>query len=139
MGTYTGTAENTEGKKRTKAKYTVDSSGFGYSIINDSIKNDFNFLINDIPHKLDEFMTYVSNACEIDDAFYAENGTSVSDMNEAKLELQRDVNALKTELVNLYNAFMVDIDEVNAELEYNFGWPIFGHVRGTQVTEDVED
>ncbi|MGN1337493.1 MAG: hypothetical protein ACI4WW_03360 [Candidatus Coprovivens sp.] len=139
MSSYTGTAENTEGKKKTKAKYTVDSSGFGYSIINESIKNDFDFLINDIPNKLDEFMTYISNACEIDDAFYAENGQSVSDMNEAKLELQKDVVAIKNELSRLHEAFMVDIDEVNAELEYNFGWPIFGHVHGTQVTEDVED
>ena len=87
----------------------------------------------------EEIEDAINSIYYIDDAFYAENGQSVSDMNEAKLELQKDVVAIKNELSRLHEAFMVDIDEVNAELEYNFGWPIFGHVHGTQVTEDVED
>lgn len=139
MASYTGTASNTEGNKKTNAKYTVDSSGFGYSVINESSKNDFDFLINDIPNKLDEFMANIASACEIDDAFYAENGSTVKDMGDARSELEKDVECLKNELSNLYSAFCSDIDQVNAELEYNFGWPIFGHVRGSEVTEDIEE
>ena len=55
--------------RRTTATYSCDTSGFGYSIITDDIKNDFNFLINELPQKLDNAMTELNNAAAIDNAF----------------------------------------------------------------------
>ena len=65
--------------------------------------------------------------------------TTIAKGNGKIEDINNRVSYIKNELSRLHEAFMVDIDEVNAELEYNFGWPIFGHVHGTQVTEDVED
>ena len=36
-------------------------------------------------------------------------------------EIKNDVSLLKTELDTLHAAFMTDIDNINAELEVNFG------------------
>ncbi len=133
------TATRQTGNTKETANYTVDPSGFGYSVINDSIKSDFNFLVNELPQKLDEAMTEIQNATAIDTAFDFENGSSVKDISVARDELQTDVNNLKTELNNLYQAFMTDIDNINYELEYNFGWILIGKVKGRTTSETVEE
>lgn len=137
MASATQTASKVDGTTKTTATYSVDTSGFGYSIITDDIKADFDFLINDLPQKLDNVMAELNNATNIDDAFYFENGNNVKDLALARDEIQKDVNNIKTELNNLYNAFMMDIDNINAELEYNFGWIIIGDVKGSQRDEVV--
>ncbi len=138
MASATQTASKIDGTTKTTATYSVDTSGFGYSIITDDIKADFDFLINDLPQKLDNVMTELNNAANIDDAFYFENGNNVKDLSLARDEIQKDVNNIKTELNNLYNAFMTDIDNINAELEYNFGWIIIGDVKGSQRDEVIQ-
>ncbi len=138
MGRASKTASNTEDKKKTTATYSCDSSGFGYSIITDDIRGDFDFLINDLPQKLDNAMAEINDAAAITDAFYFENQSSVGDLSVARDEIQTDINNLKRELSLLHSAFMTDIDNVNMELEYNFGWIIIGEVKGSQRTEVIE-
>ncbi len=124
--------------RRTTATYSCDTSGFGYSIITDDIKNDFNFLINELPQKLDNAMTELNNAAAIDNAFDFENQARVHDLTVARDEIQRDINALKNELSLLHSAFMTDINNINLELEYNFGWILIGEVKGSSRTEVIE-
>ncbi len=130
------TATRTSGNTKETANYDVDPSGFGYTIINDGIREEFEFLTNELPTKLDEVMTEINNAAAIDTAF---EFNDVKDLSVARDELQTDINNLKTELSNLYSAFMTDIDNINYELEYNFGWVIIGEVKGKTVTETVAE
>lgn len=139
MASATRSGSNTEGNKKTTATYSCDTSGFGYSIITDDIKSDFNFLINELPQKLDNAMTKINDAAAINNAFYFENGSVVSDLSAARDEIQSDINSLKTELASLHSAFMTDIDNINMELEYNFGWIIIGEVKGSKRTVTIEE
>lgn len=133
------TGTKTEGNKKITAKYSIYSSGCGYSIITDDIKNDFNFLINDIPNKLDSAMNEINGAADIDYAFHFENNNEVvKSLSVVQQELKNDIANLKGELERLHQAFMTDIDNINMELEYNFGWIIIGDVKGSQRTEVVE-
>lgn len=132
------TGTNIDGDTKSTATYSCDTSGFGYSIITDDIRGDFDFLINELPQKLDNAMTEINNAADITDAFYFENQSSVEDLSAAKEEIQQDINNLKRELGLLHTAFMTDIDNINMELEYNFGWPVIGEVKGSVRKEKIE-
>jgi hypothetical protein len=110
------------GDKRVTASYGVDTSGMGYSIITPDIAADFNFLIQELPNKLDEVSNYINEAAGVSDAFYFEGSGTYQDISEAAQKLNTDINALKGTLAELHSAFMTDIDQINAELEYNYGW-----------------
>lgn len=138
MASSTKTASNLDGSTKTTATYSCDTSGFGYSIITDDIRKDFDFLISALPNKLDEVMSEINSSAKISDAFLIENGSSFNDLSIVRDELQKDINTLKTELSTLHSAFMTDIDNINMELEYNFGWIVIGKVKGSQRTETVE-
>lgn len=138
MASASNTASKSEGNSKTTAKYSVDTSGFGYSIITDDIKGDFNFLVDSLPNKLDEITKELDTATAITDGFYFEGSATESDISKARDEIKNDIDNLKTALTELYSAFMTDIDNINAELEYNFGWIIIGEVKGSQRTETIE-
>lgn len=135
MATQTGVS----GNKRGTANYTVDASGVGYSIITDDIKADFDFLLQELPNKLDEVSDEINQAAGITDAFYFENGSSYQDISEAAEKLNTEINNLKGTLGDLHSAFMTDIEQINAELEYNYGWLIVGHAKGSVRTENIEE
>ncbi len=114
-----------DGTTKTTSKYTCESKDLQYTIIGENIKADFDFLIKDIPDRLDEVLSEISQASSINDAFYFENGSSVSDISKAYDEIKSDIELLKSGLTTLHSAFMTDIDNVNAELENNFGYWAF--------------
>lgn len=105
------------------SKYTCTKKNMQYTIISDEIKKDFDFLLStgSMGQKLDEMLNYLNTAAGITNAFYFENGGSVQDINHVYEEIKNDVSQLKTELDTLHAAFMTDIDNINAELEVNFG------------------
>ena len=105
------------------SKYTCTKKNMQYTIISDEIKKDFDFLLstNSMGNKLDEMLNYLNTAAGITNAFYFENGGSVQDINHVYEEIKNDVSQLKSDLDTLHAAFMTDIDNVNAELEVNFG------------------
>lgn len=138
MASASNTASQTNGNSRTVANYSVDTSGFGYSIITDDIRTDFDFLINSLPNKLDEISNELDSATAINDGFNFEGNGKETDISKARDEIKNDIENLKSSLVELHSAFMTDIDNINAELEYNFGWIIIGNVKGSQRTETVE-
>lgn len=135
MASASDSATRLDGTTETTANYSVDTSGFGYNTITQEIANEFNFLITDLPNKLDQVMSEVSNANAISDAF---NFDDVSDINIAYTKLSNDVNKLKTSLTDLHTAFMKDLDNINDELAYNFGWIIIGDVKGNTKERTVE-
>lgn len=129
-----------EGNVKTTTKYTCESADLSYTIIGDNIKGDFNFLTNTIQNKLDEMITELQAAASINDAFHFENGASVSDINKAYEEIKSDVSSAKELLDSLHSVFMTDIDNVNAELENNFGYWAFNKARvAGKTTEFVEN
>ena len=105
------------------SKYTCTKKNMQYTIISDEIKKDFDFLLstNTMGNKLDEMLNYLNTAAGISNAFYFENGGSVQDINHVYEEIKNDVSQLKSDLDTLHAAFRTDIDNVNAELEVNFG------------------
>jgi hypothetical protein len=105
------------------SKYSCTKKNMQYTIISDEIKKDFDFLLssNTMGNKLDEMLNYLNTAAGISNAFYFENGGSVQDINHVYEEIKNDVSQLKSDLDTLHAAFMTDIDNVNAELEVNFG------------------
>jgi hypothetical protein len=105
------------------SKYSCTKKNMQYTIISDEIKKDLDFLLssNTMGNKLDEMLNYLNTAAGISNAFYFENGGSVQDINHVYEEIKNDVSQLKSDLDTLHAAFMTDIDNVNAELEVNFG------------------
>ena len=71
---------------------------------------------------LDEMLRHLKNATTNVNAFYFEAGSSVSDLGPLYTEIEKDVNELKDSLNVLHSAIMTDIDNVNAELDGNFGY-----------------
>lgn len=130
MGSYVQTT--TEGNVTTKTEYSCEKKGMQYTIISENIKKDFDFLLSDgeIADKLNEMLNELNSAAAIVDAFYFEGGGSVGDISKAYEEIKADVESLKGSLQVLHNAFITDIDNVNAELEVNFG-----HFVGYSVSE----
>ena len=121
----------------TTVSYTYDVKDMQYTIIGDNIKNDFKFLIEDIPNLLDESLNTLNKGTSIQDAFYFENGTKVQDLMHVYDEIKRDLDSVKQELATLHSAFMTDIDNVNAELASNFGHIMFLDIKeaGRVVSE----
>lgn len=112
----------TEGNTKVTTKYTCDAAALSYTIIGEEILNDFAFINGSIPDKLDEMLKELGNAAAITDAFYFENGTSISDINHAYEEIKKDVELLKTGLNDLSEGYKTAIANVNAELASNFGY-----------------
>lgn len=140
MARGSGSQTQTEGNKKITANYSVDTSGFGFSIITDDIRNDFNFLTGDMYTKLDEASALLKTAAENQSAFYVDgSGGSVTDLSLAQQEIDRDINTIKTNLQSLRDAIDTAIDQVNAELEYNFGWIIIGETKGAVRTEEIPE
>lgn len=110
-----------DGKTKTTKKYTCESANMSYTVIGDNIKEDFAFLTGQIPEKLSLILKEIEEATNISDAFYFENGNEVHDISEAYNKIKNDVELINTGLSTLYNAFLTDINNVNAELENNFG------------------
>lgn len=119
----------------TQSVYTCgDKKGFEYYKIGDDIKNDFSFLKGTstgetaIAGRLDLMLSSLKIATDNMNAFKISAGSDggVNNLNELYEEISQDVKALKNNLDVLHNAFMTDIDNVNAELDTNFGWWI-GH------------
>jgi len=133
MGTYTQTT--TSGDTTTRVTYSCDKKSMQYTIMGEDIKGDFDFLKEggSIQAKLDEVLQYIDEANQIS-AFNFEGSDSVSDINEAVTELEEDISQLKEALSTLHSAFLTDIDNVNAELETNFGHWIFGDVEEASRT-----
>jgi len=137
MATNSGVID--DGKTKATANYTVEKGGMSYSIITDDIKAEFDFLTNEMPNKLDEAMGYIDTAAGVGEGFLFSNGETVSNIEKAQTKLKEEINNLKTSLATLHHAFMVDIDNVNAELEYNFGWVLIGKCKGHCTRESIED
>lgn len=138
MASASGSDSRVSGNTKTTAHYSVNTSGFGYSKITDDIKGDFDFLINDIPTKLDTCITELETANGYAAFNFEGSGGSEKDLSKVLDEIKLDVSNLKNELSTLHQAFMNDIDDINAELEYNFGWIMIGSVKGTERTEIIE-
>lgn len=134
MSTYNDV--QTIGNQKVTTKYTCEQANLKYTIIGENIKEDFNFLINDLPNQLDEMLKNLNNAASIDNAFYLENSAKINDLMHIYDEISADTNNLKTGLAELYSAFLTDIDNVNAELANNFGYWAFSKPR--EASKEVE-
>lgn len=140
MASGSGSQTQTNGNQKITANYSVDTSGFGFSIITDDIRNDFNFLTNEMYTKLDEAANFLKLAAENQNAFYINgSGGNVTDLSLAQQEINNDINTIKNNLQNLRNAIDTAIDQVNAELEYNFGWIVIGETKGSVRTEEIPE
>lgn len=97
-----------------------------YMQIRDEAKKDFQFLIDEtsgLPSKLNEMLEELKIACMNNSAFYIKNGegTINTDLNKSYEEINNDVKILKTNLLELYQELINDIDNINNELQGNFG------------------
>lgn len=128
MATYVHTTTN--GDTTTKTSYSCTKKNMQYTTIGEDIKKDFDFLLatGGICTNLDLMLVELQNAANVTTAFYFENGGVASDIQHVYDEIKEDVSRLKTQLASLHTAFMTDIDNINAELEINFG-----HWVGTNV------
>jgi hypothetical protein len=113
----------------TTYEYTCgDQTGFEYYVLGDDIRKEFDFLKSSgtgnstIAGNLDEMLKHLKVATSNTDAFYFENGSTITDFNDVYLEIEKDVKDLKSGLDVLHKAIMTDIDNVNAELDKNFGY-----------------
>ena len=113
----------------TTYEYTCgDQTGFEYYVLGDDIRKEFDFLkssgtgTSTIAGNLDEMLKHLKVATSNTDAFYFENGSTITDFNDVYLEIEKDVKDLKSGLDVLHKAIMTDIDNVNAELDKNFGY-----------------
>ena len=85
MAHSSGSGSHQDGTTKTTVGYSIDTSGIGYSEISPDIREDFKFLINELPDKLDEVMKEIDSAASITDAFTFEPGTAVVDISKALL------------------------------------------------------
>lgn len=120
---YNNSTTNANGTTTTDS-YSCKKSVLSYTLIGDDIKNDFKFLLpgNAMCNKLDEMIAEL-NKCLSIEAFDIDG---LTDISQAVQEIEKDVYDLKNGLSTLYNAFIKDIDNVNAELKLNFGhWAFY--------------
>jgi len=54
-------------------------------------------------------------------------------------EIERDINNLKSELSSLYKTLLEDINNINKELEYNFGWAVAGQYKKESIQNENID
>ena len=132
------TETRTDGNTKTTYSYSIDTSGFGYNIFdeNSPVWEDLEFLITEMPNKLDEIVKYLQDAGSITNAFQFND---VHDINMACENVITDISVLKSTLAELHAAFVLDIENVNAELAYNFGWVRIGKVKGVTRRETIEE
>lgn len=130
MATYVHKQDNGD-NTTTKTPYTCTKKSLQYTTIGDDIKKDFDFLLasGGISTNLDLMLAELEKAANVTTAFLFENGGSESDIQHVYEEIRDDVNRLKDQLVILHTAFMTDIDNINAELELNFGHFIGANVK----------
>ncbi len=129
--TNNGTYVEDDGTTTKKTLYSCKQKGLQYTTIGDDIKSDFDFLLKtgSIAQNLDSMLKELNIASSNTSAFLFENGSSVNSIDEAYQEIETEVEKLKDLLQTLHDAFITDIDNVNAELEVNFG-----HWIGTKAT-----
>ena len=117
---YTDTKENES--TITNTKYDVQVDGVKYTVIGENIKSDFDFLIKDIPNLLEEAKKKFDEATSTSTAFYFENNYKIDGfLAKECLSIRDDINKAIEQLNTLHKALITDIDNINAELEYNFG------------------
>lgn len=125
---------------KTTTSYTCESENLKYTIIGENIKENFDFLIDDIPNLLKEVESELSSAKDCTDAFYFENGSSVGDISHAYKEIAKDIENITGGLSTLHSALIKDIDNVNAELSNNFGYWVFNKPKKAGISyENVEE
>lgn len=117
--------------------YTCEAKKLSYTKIGDNIKQDFAFINTDLPSKMSEVLAEIEKAASVSDAFYFENGSKVSDLQNVYDEIKGDISLLENGLNELHSAFIKDIDNVNAELENNFGYWLFPKVTEAGRKEEV--
>lgn len=129
------------GNTKTTTTYTGEkNTSMEYKIMGDGIKNEFNFLVNEMPDKLDSVLEKINNIASNDSALYFENGSTVSNLEIMAQELQQDINQLKSGLSTLHDAIIKDIDNVNGELGVNFGhWAFYKVNEVDKLVEEVTE
>lgn len=140
MGQYYEDVE-TNGNTRTTSKYSCESKNLQYTIIGEDIKEDFSFLVKDLPQKLDEVKKELYDAAYVENAFLFQNGgKGVANLEAMYNELQNDIETLKLGLSSLHTSLLTDIDNINAELENNYGhWAFNKAVLAGRKTETIDE
>ena len=129
---------------KTKTTYNLDAGTMDFTLLDDSIKADFNFLTSNYNGKclsdvLDTLKRKLKAACSISNAFYFENGSNVDDLMAAYDEIVGDIEEALAEIPTLRNHIDTAIDNINAELKNNYGWPVRfkkGHITKTETLEE---
>lgn len=128
-----------EGNNKVTVSYNCTPKDMQYTIIGEEIKKDFDFLIKGIPNLLDESLKNLDSAASMSDAFYVEGSTKYSDLMHVYEELKQDIAKVKQNLTTVHGRLMTSIDNVNAELENNFGhWAFFSVNEATRSVEPIE-
>lgn len=136
----TYTYSETNGNTKTDITYTAEPKAMQYTIIGDDIRKDFDFLTNSMQEKIGLIDKELRSAADNSSAFYFENGSSVNDLSKMYEEISEDLKQLNEGLNILHGALMKDIDNVNAELEYNFGHLAFYKVKEAgRTTTDLSN
>lgn len=106
-----------------------DKTGFEYYILGDDIRNEFDFLKSSntgdgsIAGNLDHVLECIKSASNNTNAFYVQSASAtVNDLENFEQEISDAIDQLKSDLDVLNSAIMTDIDNVNAELDLNFGY-----------------
>lgn len=135
----TGDYVYTEGNTKTTITYSCTPKDMQYTIIGEEIRKDFDFLTQKIPALLDESLQKLNAAASINDAFYVEGSTKYNDLMHVYDELKQDVSKIKQNLSTVHSRFMTSIDNVNAELENNFGhWAFFTVNEADRKVETID-
>ena len=115
---------------KVKTTYSLNADTMDFTLLDDSIKADFNFITSGGSHgslidKLETLKGKLKTACSVSNAFYFDNGSGqVDDLMVAYEEIAADIEAAIAELPTLKSAIDTDIDNINAELKNNYGWPV---------------
>lgn len=107
-----------------------DQTGFEYYILGDDIRKEFDFLKStnasesSISGNLRQMLECVKRASDNTSAFYVSDGAGNTEnrLEDLESEINGYVRQLESSLDILHSAIMTDIDNVNAELDLNFGY-----------------
>ncbi len=107
-------------------KYTATEENLKYTVIGDNIKSDFDFLTDSasesgICYWVGEAEKHIKEAA----SRLPFHVGSFKDIDHAYNQLIPEFEGLKAGLGELRTAIGVDIDNINAELELNFGYISF--------------